>query len=37
MLGDGVIRGSFLEEVAFDPGLNCGERPGRAFQMAGTA
>lgn len=37
-----VIRGSFLEEVAFDSGLNISpvmgseERLGRAFQMAGT-
>ena len=37
-----VIRGSFLEEVAFDSGLNKSrvmgskERLGRAFQMAGT-
>lgn len=37
-----MIRGSFLEEVAFDSGLNISpamgseERLGRAFQMAGT-
>lgn len=41
-LGMEVIRESFLEEVAFDSGLNKSqvmgskERLGRAFQMAGT-